>query len=133
MIVVFDASTIVGAALKRDSTPMLALLTARQRGTIALSKAVYDEICEVLSRPKFAAALSHDRQQEVLELLSAAAIWAESDIRIVDCPDPDDNKYLELAVSSGASIIISSDRHLLNMSPWRSVMIVRPAEFMALS
>jgi len=133
LIVVFDASTIVGAALKRDSTPMRALLAARERGTIALSNAVYDEIREVLSRPKFAAALSQDRQQEILELLSAAAIWAESDIRIVDCPDPDDNKYLELAVSSGASIIISSDRHLLNMSPWRSVMIVRPAEYMALS
>jgi len=112
---------------------MRALLAARERGTIALSNAVYDEIREVLSRPKFAAALSQDRQQEILELLSAAAIWAESDIRIVDCPDPDDNKYLELAVSSGASIIISSDRHLLNMSPWRSVMIVRPAEYMALS
>ena len=132
MIVVFDASTIVGAALKRDSTPMQALQAARQRDTIALSSAVYDEIREVLSRPKFAAALSQDRQQEILELLNAAAIWAESDTRIVDCPDPDDNKYLELAASSGASIIISSDRHLLNMSPWRSVMIVRPAEYMAL-
>ena len=100
---------------------------------MALSSAVYDEIREVLSRPKFADALLLDRQHEILELLSAAAIWAEPDTIVTDCPDPGDNKYLELALASGASIIVSSDRHLLNMHPWRGVMILRPADYLARS
>ncbi|MEO8713791.1 MAG: putative toxin-antitoxin system toxin component, PIN family, partial [Acetobacteraceae bacterium] len=131
MVVVFDASSIVGAALKHDSTPMRALQAARERDAIALSGAVYDEIREVLSRPKFADALPLERQQEILELLSAAAIWVEPNTSVADCPDPDDNKYLELAVSSGASIIVSSDKDLLNMHPWRGVMIIRPASYLA--
>jgi uncharacterized protein len=133
LIVIFDASSVVGAALKQDSTPMRALQIARERDTLALSGAVYDEIREVLGRPKFANALPLDRQQEILELLSAAAIWAEPDMSITDCLDPADNKYLELAVASGASIIVSSDRHLLTMHPWRGVMILRPADYMARS
>lgn len=131
MVIVFDASSIVGAALKQASTPMRAVQVARERDVIALSAAVYDEIREVLSRPKFAKALLPDRQAEILELLSAAAIWAEPQGLVTDCPDPGDNKYLELAVSSGASIIVSSDRHLLDMHPWRGVTILRPAEYLA--
>jgi putative PIN family toxin of toxin-antitoxin system len=133
LIAIFDASTVVGAALKVDSTPMRALPIARARDTVALSSAVYDEIREVLGRPKFAGALPPDRQQEILELLSAAKIWAEPDTKVVDCPDPGDNKYLELAAASGASIIVSSDRHLLNMHPWRGVRILRPADYWAQS
>jgi putative PIN family toxin of toxin-antitoxin system len=133
LIVIFDASSVVGAALKEDSTPMRALQAARERDTMALSSAVYDEIREVLGRSKFADALPLDRQQKILELLSAAAIWAEPDTSVIDCPDPSDNKCLELAVASGASIIVSSDRHLLNMHPWRGVMILRPADYLALS
>ncbi|MGA3402035.1 MAG: hypothetical protein ABSC95_22705 [Acetobacteraceae bacterium] len=49
MIVVFDASSIVGAAFKEDSTPMRALLAAWSHDVIALSDAVFDEIAEVLS------------------------------------------------------------------------------------
>jgi uncharacterized protein len=112
---------------------MRSLQVARERDTLALSNAVYDEIREVLGRPKFAGALTPDRQQDILELLSAAAIWSEPDARIFDCPDPDDNKYLELAVSSGALVIVSCDRHLLNMHPWRGVTILRPADYLALS
>jgi uncharacterized protein len=133
LIVIFDASSIVGAALKADTTPMRALLAARARDTLALSIALYEEIREVLGRTKFADALPPERQQDILQLLSAAAIWAEPDIVVIDCPDPDDNKYLELAVSVGASVIVSSDRHLLDLNPWQGVMIIRPAEYLALS
>jgi len=132
LIVIFDASSVIGAALKEDSTPMRALLAARERGTIALSCPVYEEIRDVLGRPKFADVLPPDRQEEILELLTAAAAWVEVDTRVTDCPDPADNKYLELAISSGASIIISSDKHLPTLHPRRHVMVRRPAEYLAL-
>ena len=110
---------------------MRALQTARERDTIVLSAAVYDEIREVLSRPKFSRALPPDRQQEILELLAAAAVWVDAETRITDCQDPDDNKYLELATAAAASVIISSDNHMLSMHPWRGIMILRPAEYLA--
>ncbi|MDA8252906.1 MAG: hypothetical protein M0Z28_27585 [Rhodospirillales bacterium] len=59
-----DASVVVSAALVPGGTPRNALLAARARGTIALSRAIYDEIAEVLQRPKFARVLGTDRRLE---------------------------------------------------------------------
>ena len=56
-MIVFDASSIVGAALKRDSTPERALLWAEDNEVFALSAAVDAEIANVLDRPKFAGAI----------------------------------------------------------------------------
>ena len=102
---------------------------ARARGTIALSEAVYREIAEVLTRPKFARVLTDSRRREILELLSAAAIWVEPKERVQDCRDGKDNRYLELALSAEATIIISGDDDLLVLHPWRGIEVLRPAQF----
>jgi uncharacterized protein len=52
-LIVFDASTVVSAALKADSVPERALLRADEVDVFALSAAVDAELAEVLSRPKF--------------------------------------------------------------------------------
>ena len=130
MRVVIDASVIVGAALKNDSTPMRALLAVLEHHSIVLSTTVFTEISEVLGRQKFAAAVTPERRQEILALLTTAATWIEPDLTVTDCVDPDDNKYLELAIASGATVVVSSDRHLLQMHPWRGVAILRPAEYL---
>ena len=111
---VFDASSIVGAALRPGGIPQRALLAARARGTIVLSSAVHDEIRDVLGRPKFAAVLAPDLRQEIQELLTAAALWVEPDARVMDCRDAKDNKYLELSLAAGAEAIVSSDNDLLS-------------------
>jgi putative PIN family toxin of toxin-antitoxin system len=128
--VVIDASVIVGAALKNDSTPMRALLAVLEHHSIVLSTTVFTEISEVLGRQKFAAAVTPERRQEILALLTTAATWIEPDLTVTDCVDPDDNKYLELAIASGATVVVSSDRHLLQMHPWRGVAMLRPAEYL---
>ncbi len=103
---------------------------ARALGTIALSQDVYAEIAEVLARPKFAGVLTDDRRHEILELLSAAAVWVEPREVVRDCRDPKDNRYLELALAAGATAILSGDSDLLVLHPWRGVRILRPAAFL---
>jgi hypothetical protein len=46
-------------------------------------------------------------------------------VRVTDCRDPKDNKYLELALAAGAETIVSSDDDLLVLHPWRGVRILR--------
>ena len=130
MIVVFDASSLVGAALKRDGAPRRALLAARQRDTIALSRPVHAEIDEVRRRPKFAAVHTEDRRLEIMDLLVAPAVWIEPDVAVQDCRDAKDNKYLELALAVAAAVIVSGDADLLDLSPWRGIRILRPAAFL---
>jgi predicted nucleic acid-binding protein len=55
----------------------------------------------------------------------------EPTVRVNDCRDAKDNKYLELALAAGAAVIVSSDNDLLALSPWRGVRIVTPAAFVA--
>ncbi|MGH7119873.1 MAG: putative toxin-antitoxin system toxin component, PIN family [Acetobacteraceae bacterium] len=130
-MIVFDASTLVGAALKVDSVPERALLHAEEADVFALSAAVEAEIAEVLNRPKFAGAILRERRERVLEILRDAAVWFEPALRITDCRDPKDNKYLELALAAGAEIIVSSDDDLLVLHPWRDIHILRPADYLA--
>ena len=49
---------------------------------------------------------------------------------ITECRDPDDNKFLELAVSSKASFIITGDQDLLSLHPFRRVAILTPEQFL---
>ena len=130
-MIAFDASTIVGAALKADSVPERALLRAEAVDVFALSAAVEAEIAGVLDRPRFARALTPERRARILEVLRGEAAWFEPKVAVADCRDPKDNKYLELALAAGAGTIVSSDEDLLVLHPWRGVRILRPAAYLA--
>ncbi len=125
-----DANTVVSAALNPNGLPRRAMALARAQGTIVLSETVYTEIAEVLARPKFMRVLTDDRRREILELLSAAALWVEPRETIQDCRDNKDNRYLELALAAEATVIVSGDADLLVLSPWRGVEVLRSAEFL---
>jgi putative PIN family toxin of toxin-antitoxin system len=127
---VVDANTVVSAALNPNGTPRRALAAARSKGTIALSRDVFLEVAEVLARPKFARVLDGDRRHEILELLTAAAIWVEPEEKVEDCRDAKDNRYLELALAARAAAIVSGDADLLTLDPWRGIRVLRPAEFL---
>ena len=45
------------------------------------------------------------------------------------CADPDDDKFLACALASKTKFVISGDKHLLNVSNYRGIMIVRPRKF----
>lgn len=129
-MIVFDASSLVGAAIGPDGVPRRALHKARGQDRFALSKAVHDEIVEVLHRPRLARFIDPALRDELLDLLVPGAAWFEPAERVADCRDPKDNKYLELALAASASTIVSSDTDLLVLSPWRGVRILRPAEYL---
>ena len=132
-MIVFDASALVSAALKADSVPERALLRAEEVDVFALSPAVEREIVGVFSRPKLAQAILQKRRDYVLHILRDEAVWFEPAVRVADCRDPKDDKYLELALAAGAETIVSGDDDLLVLNPWRGVRILRPAEYLALA
>ena len=48
------------------------------------------------------------------------------------CRDPDDDKFLDCAVSAGAKYIVSGDKDLLSLGRIQSVEIVTPAAFLTI-
>ena len=130
-MIIFDVSALVSAALKVNSVPERALLRAEEVDVFALSTAVDGEIAGVLNRARFAQAIPPARRERVLEIPRGAAVWFEPTLRVTDCRDPKDNKYLELALAAGAETIVSSDDDLLVLHPWRGVRILLPADYLA--
>lgn len=45
--------------------------------------------------------------------------------------DPDDDMFIECALVAGASMIVSGDRHLLQLQEYQGVRIITPAAFLA--
>lgn len=129
-MIVFDASAVVSAALRESSVPERALLHAEETDVFVLSAEVDAEIAEVLNRPRFAAAISAVRRTRILDVLRGEAVWFSPVERVTDCRDDKDNKYLELALASGADVIVTGDADLLVLHPWRGVRILRPADYL---
>ena len=113
--------------------PERAPFKARHHDLIAISAALEAEIFDVLHRPKLARAVQPAQPAYVLDLLIGAAARFTPTVRVHDCRDAKDNKYLELALAAGATLIISSDNDLLTLAPWRGIPILRPAEYLALT
>ena len=46
--------------------------------------------------------------------------------------DPADNRVLEAALAGNADVIVSGDRHLLDLGEWRGIRNLNPATFLEL-
>ena len=125
---VVDTNTLVSEALMEGSTQDRALRRAFQNGVFLASPDTLDEATEVLTREKFDQYASWERRHELLEALAAQSAVVEPTIAIDMCRDPDDDKFLELAVEGEADLIISGDSDLLVLHLSRGVAILSPAD-----
>jgi uncharacterized protein len=66
-----------------------------------------------------------------LVALIRAAVVIRVSVTVTDSRDPKDNMYLELALAGGAACLVSGDRHLLALHPFRGIPILRPNDFLA--
>jgi putative PIN family toxin of toxin-antitoxin system len=134
LIVVFDASALISAALKADSVPERALFRAMtEPNQLILSQEVEDEYREVLYRPKFDRFVLLERRKLILDIAIFVADRVEPSEAVHECRDPKDDKYLALAAAGSADCIVSSDlRHLVSMHPWRGIPILSPGDYLAL-
>lgn len=130
---VFDTNTLVSAAILEDSTPQRALRRALEIGTIALSRDTLAELTEVLSRDKFNRYASVNERDEFLEVLVLRSIMVDVAAKIAASRDPDDDKFLDLAVDGQIDAIVSGDRDLLVLHPFRGIPILTPADFLSFS
>jgi putative PIN family toxin of toxin-antitoxin system len=45
------------------------------------------------------------------------------------CVDPDDDKFLACALASKSKVIVSGDKHLLQVSGFQKIKVLKPREF----
>ncbi len=128
MKAVFDTNVLVSALFWRG-TPYRCLLAA-EAGLFELvvSSEILDELVNVLER-KFL--LTNEEVAESVQLIRKIGRQVEitKRVHIVE-DDPDDDKFLEAAIAADAEIIVSGDRHLLQLQRYEDVQILKANAFM---
>ena len=95
---------------------------------ILLSKEILDEyqrVAEELSN-KFPSV----DIEPIIELLTIYGEVVETEgITVSACQDPDDNMFLECAIAGNSKVIVSGDNHLLKISGYQGIAVVKPRDF----
>jgi putative PIN family toxin of toxin-antitoxin system len=134
---VFDTSTLISATLLRNSIAYHSLLKALAEGILCASAETLDELDSVLEREKFERYLELVARREfgVWVRRNCSVFWVEMYEDMAGdppCRNEKDKKFLALADVAAADVIVSSDIHLLELSPWRGIPILKPAAFLEL-
>src|SRR5690606_37462305 len=128
--VVTDTNVLVSGLLAAKSVPGRAMHKAIDTAQLLISDATFEELIEVLLRPKFDPYITPDERQAFFSLVDRVAERVPVNTVVRACRDSKDDKFLELAVSGNANLIVSGDKDLLVLHPFRGIDIVTPAQYM---
>lgn len=128
--IVVDTGVLVSRLLLADSLPAQAVRKAIENGRLLVSDATMMELADVLGRSKFDAYISLADRQQFIRLLGRIAEFVTVLRPIRACRDPNDDKFLEVAVNGEADLVVSGDQDLLTMHPFMSIPILSPADYL---
>jgi uncharacterized protein len=127
--VVMDTNVFVSGVF--FSGPPYQILKAWQSGQfeLAVSQEILDEyqrVGEILSEDYPGIDLS-----PILKyVIEHAKVYRPEKLKPLISPDPDDDKFIACALAGGSRIIISGDKHLLNVSGYQGIAVLKPREFL---
>jgi uncharacterized protein len=134
--VVFDTSTLVGAALRPGAVPHQALVLAMARSDVCASVQTWLELERVMQRERFDRYLPRRARLEFVAMLRTSmhffAVTAADEAALQPaCRDVSDNKFLALVQVCRADVLVSSDDDLLVLHPWCGVPVRSAADFLS--
>ena len=130
-VFVFDTNILISAALIPSSINRQALDKALEFGKLAISKNTIEELLEVIFRKKFDKYFQNNEERLIfINKVEASSKLFSPEISIDKCRDPKDNKFLELAVWAKATCILTGDKDLLVMHPFRGIPILNSNDFL---
>jgi putative PIN family toxin of toxin-antitoxin system len=132
---VVDTNGLVSAAIKPRGEAGRILSHLRNHAfTLLYSTTLLEELVDVLNRPHLREKyhLTGHYLHLFLHLIRLYGEKVEPTRHIIACRDADDDKFLEVAASGGASFIISNDEDLLVLSPFEGILVITPGDFLKL-
>jgi uncharacterized protein len=128
--VVFDTNVWLSIFMKKILAEEFSQV--KHKLTVYLSKDIIIEISKVLLYSKIAEILkkANVTEKEILRTIAANSTIVKPKLKLQTIvEDAEDNKILECALTSGADIIVSGDKHLLKLSKFRKTRIITAREF----
>ena len=133
MRVVVDTNILVRALIMPHGTVGPVLLRLRQGDYVLLyGHLLLEELVDVLNRPRIRQKyrLTEQDIETVIRLLLLRGEAVVPQEHVVACRDPDDDKFLEVAVSGKADVLVTGDEDLLVLHPFAGIPILSPAAFL---
>jgi putative PIN family toxin of toxin-antitoxin system len=130
--VVIDTNVLISHALLPNSTSARAAQHALRHFEVLAFDKTLSELEDVLLRSKFDRYTSRVMRSKYIEDYRKSVRFVSSVLPVIACRDPRDDKFLSLAISGHAEILITGDADLLSMHPFRGITILSPADFLSL-
>jgi putative PIN family toxin of toxin-antitoxin system len=129
--VVIDTNVLVSSLFFTTSTPGLAVERAVTKAQLIATTDTLRELIEKLHSPKFDRYVRRERRDALLERVASLVEIIDVLQSIRASRDPKDDRFLEAAVNGRADVIITGDKDLLDLNPFRGIAIVTPADYLA--
>lgn len=131
---VLDTNVLISGVLWRGVP--YRLLTWAEKSTLSFysSLDIMTEVYRVLHYPKFQRCIDkhHTSPGELFEKIESLCTFVLITHNVEGvCSDADDEKFLSCAVSAGVNVVVSGDRHLLDLKQYRSIRIITAQDFYA--
>ena len=134
--VVVDTSTLVSTILRPESVPRQVFLAVVKQSDLCVSQATFQELREVMQRPKFDRYLPLKERLDFCDLVAdyschwVVSVPSEQTAHGV-CRDAKDAKFLALALDCQAVTLVTSDADLLVLHPWHRIPVLSPSAYLA--
>mgnify|MGYP000129575428 CR=1 FL=1 len=132
MKVVLDTNVLISGLLWRGGPWEILKLAEAGQVTLCITPPLLEELEEVLKHEKLRPRLQElgvEREEVITYVLSLVSLYEETCSVEAVSSDPSDNIVINCALSAGASLIISGDRHLLTLARYQDIQIISPHDF----
>ena len=129
---VVDTNVLISGALSKHGKPRKVVDFIDASGIILSSQATFEEFDTRIRRKKFDKYFvdPHEREEYIDWIYSLSYPFVEITKEIAVCPDPNDDMFLERAVSGSADYLITGNLKDFPPSPFQGIPILSPAEFL---
>jgi len=125
--VILDTNVIVSAVVSGGKPRQLLDMGIEGRFQMVVSEFILKEVGTVLRRPKFKAS-DGEISNTILTLIQSGDVTTvTSDFKVLE-EDPADDAILNASFDGGADILVTGDRHLLELKEFKRTKILSVSE-----
>jgi putative PIN family toxin of toxin-antitoxin system len=126
MKIVVDTNVLVAAAYNaRSASRRIIDAVGEGRVVLIVSPAVLAEYDFIVAR----AVRSSAQRSRIAEVIERARVAHPTSSPRVVPDDPQDDKFLAAALAGEAEVVVTNDRHILELDRYEDVCIMRPGTF----
>ena len=130
MRIVFDTNILISGVFFRGKERDLLELWFSGKFDVICTEEIFEEYSEVLTR--FTEKSGGNKHQKITDIIAKNCLFIKNVYNEKYSRDPDDDKFINCAISGGAKYIVSGDKDLLVLKKIGDLKIITASNFLKL-